>query len=138
MSTNAVRAALEGRLATWAAARTPPLRVAWQNVAFTPAAGETYLAAFLLPAETGSEDLKGDHRAYRGVFQVSITCPIGAGAGAAFAIAALLDAHFPVNLRVTGTSLTVQVTSPASVGPAMQDPERFTVPVSIPYRADTI
>lgn len=138
MSTNAIRAALESRLETWAAARVPALRIAWQNTSFTPANGETYLAAFLLPADTGSEDLKGDHRAYRGVFQVSITCPINAGAGAAFGIAAELNTLFPVNGRYSSGSVTAQIIGPASAGPAISEPDRFTVPVSIPYRADTI
>lgn len=138
MSTNAVRAALEARLATWAAARSPVLRIAWQNTPFTPASGETYLQPFLLPAETDSADLKGDHRAYRGVFQVSITAPINAGVGAALGVAAELNTLFPVNGRYTSAGVTTQIIGPASAGPAIQEPDRLTIPVSIPYRADTI
>ena len=138
MSTKAIRAALEGRLSTWAAARSPVLRVAYENVLFDPASGETYLAAFLLPAPTRSQDLAGAHRGYRGVFQVNVVSPINVGSGAADGIAAELDALFPVDGRYTSGGVTVQIIGAASVGPAMPDPESYSVPVSITYRADTI
>ena len=138
MSTKAIRAALESRLATWAAARSPALRVTYENVPFSPASGETYLAAYMLPANTATEDLEGTHRGYRGVFQVSIIAPINVGPGAADGIAAELDALFPVNGRYTSGGVTVQIVSAASVAVAIPDPDRYTAPVSITYRADTI
>ncbi len=138
MSTEAVRAILEGRLATWAAGRSTPLRVAYENVPFTPAAGETYLQAFLLPGPTLSQDLKGDHRGYVGVFQVTIVRPAGTGRGPALSIAAELNTLFPVNGRYTSGSVTVQVITPASAGPGIAEAERFAIPVSFQYRADTI
>lgn len=138
MSTKLCRQAIESRLAAWAAARSPALRIAWQNVSFTPTSGETYLRAALLPADTSSVDLKGDHRGYRGIYQVDIATPISTGPGAAEAIAAELDALFPVNLRVTVSGLAVQVIAPASAGPAGQNETHLITPVSIPYRADAI
>lgn len=138
MSTNAVRSALESRLSTWASARTPSLRIAWQNVEFAPAAGETYLRAFILPATTLSQTLDGLHRAYSGVFQVTIITPLHIGSGAALGIAAELDALFPVNQQMTASGVTTQVITPASVGVMIQDESTFEVPVSFRYRADTI
>ena len=44
MSQTKARAAYEGRLATWAAARSTPLRVAYENAGFTPATDETQAA----------------------------------------------------------------------------------------------
>lgn len=138
MSTEAVRAALEGRLATWAAARSPALRIAYQNVPFTPNGGETYLRPVLLPAPTISDDLAGAHRGYVGVLQVSIVGPPNIGMGAALGIAAELDALFPVNGRYTASGVTTQVIGPASAGPVIQEPDQFNLPVSIQYRADTL
>ena len=138
MSTQTIREALDGRLTTWATARVPALRVAHENVPFTPAGGETYLRASILPARTVSDDLEGDHRGYRGVFQISIVCPINVGAGAAGNIADEIAALFPVNLRLTREGMTVQVITPASVAPALPHESDFTVPVSFEYRADTI
>lgn len=138
MSQLLVKSILESRLNTWASTRNPPLRVAWQNVPFSPAQGETYLRAFLLPAETLSQDLAGSHRGYIGVFQVSIVCPISEGAGEAYTIAGELNTQFPMNGRYTSSGVTVQIVSPVSIGPALQDESIFTVPAFFNYRADVI
>lgn len=138
MSTEAVRSILETRLSVWAAGRSEPLRVAWENAAFKPSQGETYLRAFLLPAQTLSEDLQGAHRGYVGIFQVSIVRPVGTGRGPALGIAAELNQLFPVNGRYTSGAVTVQIITPASAGPGIQEPESFAAPVSLQYRADTI
>lgn len=138
MSNAAVRIALESRLGTWAAARIPALPVAWENVPFDPALGASYLRAFLLPADTLSADLEGLHRGYSGLLQVSVAVPINVGPGAAVGIADELAALFPVNGRYTSGSVTTQITGPASVGPAQQEPHHYVIPVSIRYRADTI
>lgn len=138
MSQKTIRAILEGRLSTWAAARSPALPVAWENVPYAPTQGATYLRAYVLPADTIDETLAGGHRAYRGVFQVSIVCPIGTGPGVAAGIADELNTQFPVNGRYTSGAITVQVITPASAAPALQDESTFIVPVSIGYRCDTI
>lgn len=138
MSTKLVRVILESRLATWAAARSPALRVAYENAPFTPTTGETYLRANMLPAPTQSDDLLGTHRGYLGVFQVSVVRPINVGPGLALDIAAELDTLFPVNGRYTSGAVTVQVISPPSAAPAFQAENEYIVPVSFQYRADTI
>jgi hypothetical protein len=137
MSNKLCRKAIESRLATWAAARVPVLPIAWENVPFTPPAG-AYLRAFLLPANTTGLDLAGAGRTYRGVYQVSVTCPINAGPGAAEAIADELAALFPLNLRLAVTGLTLQVITPVTAAQGAQDATNFIVPVSFQYLAYTI
>lgn len=138
MSNKLIRKAYESRLATWAAARGTPLRIAYQNQPFTPVTGETYLKAFLLPAPKTSDDLAGAHRAYRGVFQVSVVAPINTGPGAAEGIADEIEAQFTLNLRLTQSPVTVQIVTPSTQASALQDDTTYTVPVSFGYRADTI
>ncbi|MAB96928.1 MAG: hypothetical protein CMK71_02515 [Pseudomonadaceae bacterium] len=138
MSNKRIRALFESRLATWAAARTPALRIAYQGVKFTPASGETYLQAFLLPATTDSETLEGEHRAYRGVWQVSIVGPSGKGTGAASGIEDELDTLFPNNLRLTNSGFDVYVRSPMSAAAPLEGDVNTTLPVSCAYRADTV
>ena len=135
MSTKLIRSLYEQRLAMWAAARSLP--VAWQNVPFTPPASGIYLRAFLLPATTDSLDIEGAHRLYTGVFQVSTVAQSGQGSGAAEQIAADLAELFPLNLRLTSGSFIVQILSPCSRGPAVQDGSSYMIPVSFRYRADT-
>jgi hypothetical protein len=137
MSHKTIRQIYEARLAAWAAARAPVLRIAYQGVAFTQAPGETYLAAFTLPAGTNSETLGGDHRAYTGLFQVNVVTPAGAGTGKAEGIVDELAALFLLNSRLTKSDLTVIVLSPVEPGPSIEVDSNLTVSASFEYRADT-
>lgn len=132
-----IRILLESRLSTWAAAESPAIPVAWENVRFNPPSGR-YLRAWLMPAETGSEDLAGAHRRYTGVWQVSVVVPTDTGPAAAGAIAEEIVALYPVNLLLSTTAIDVQIISPMSIHPALQDSDRYTVPISCRYRADTV
>lgn len=135
MSQKLIRAALEQRLATWAAAHSPALQVAYQNKPFTPP-NALHLRAYLLPATTESRDMTGSHRGYIGVFQVSIVAPDGTGPAAAETIVGELETLFPVNTQMTSGALTVTTTSPVSAGPGMNEPGLYVVPVSLRYRCD--
>ena len=134
MSAPDIRRAFESRLSTWAAAQSLP--VAWQNVSFSPPSS-AYLRAFLLPADTDSRDLAGQHREYRGVFQVSICLPEGEGPGAGEALVSALDALFPPSAPMLINGLQVYVVRPMSAAPALQEPDRYVIPVSCEYRANT-
>lgn len=139
MSEKIIRSIYEARLAAWASAHSPVLKVAYENVRFTPPTdGSTYLRCFTLPAKTDSQDLQGVHEAFQGVFQINIVAKIDVGLGEAKGIADELLALYPNNLRLTKSGLTVQSISPCSQGPAQQDTNTATVPVWFNYRADVI
>jgi hypothetical protein len=138
MSQKAISVILQTRLNSWAAAQSPPVRVAWPNVPFTPTTGETYIRVSELPNDTDSKDLAGAHRLYQGVFQMTIVRPAGTGAGPAHDMVASLAAHFPVNGRYTSGSVTVHVTKPVSEGPPIQEGNTYEVPAWFSYRCDTI
>ncbi|MBD9476499.1 DUF4128 domain-containing protein [Achromobacter sp. ACM01] len=133
MSQDLIRAAFEKRLNDWAKARTPALAVAWQNTKFTPPAAGVYLRAYVMPAATISRDAAGDHRQYRGLFQVNVVMPIGAGSRAAEQLATELDALFPVNLLMPSGSFTVRVRTPMSMGQPTTGDADHTVPISLGY-----
>lgn len=134
MSQALIREILESRLKTWA--DTNGHAVAWEN-AESPAS-PPFLRCFLLPAPTQSEDLKGDHRLYTGIFQVSVVRVRNETAYKGEIIAAELEALFPKNLRITHDGLTVQVWTPVTAARAIQEDDRYTIPVSFQYRCDTI
>lgn len=138
MSNAIIRSALEGRLKTWADSQAPPIPIAFQNVAFTPPSQARYMRAFLLPAETISDDLLGDHKGYMGLLQVSLCLPDGSGPSASDQLVSELETLFPGSLRIVKSGLTVMITRPASAGPSMQEPGLYVTPVSIRYRADKI
>lgn len=135
MSHALIRSGFETVLKAWADAQTPAIPIAWPNVAFTPPAGR-YLRALLIPASTKKLTFDGAGRTYRGLFQVSFCMPIGVGAGAVETLAASLDAAFTDSF-VSG-SLRVYLLEPFSMAPALQEPDRYMVPVSATYRADAI
>ena len=137
MSNKVCRSLVEAKLSAWAAARSPALAVAWENVPFTPPAG-VYLRGFLLPATTMAPDLEGALRTLRGVYQISVMAPINVGPGVAEGIAGELEAVFPLNQRLTGSGLVLQIITPVTAAQGAQDADRFVLPVSFQYRADTI
>lgn len=137
MSHKQIRSLYEQRLAGWAEAREPTLRVAYQNAAFTPNDDETYLQVYLLPALTASNTLAGDHHLYTGTFQVSVITPSGGGEGAAEGIVVELAELFPVNLRISRDGFEVLVLTPVSQGPAVPNGTTQSVSASFTYRADT-
>lgn len=132
MSQAIIRAALEGRLKTWADAE--PVTVAWENVEFNPPTS-AYLRANLLPNDTEMRDLQGRHRGYIGIFQVSIVLPIGVGAAAASGWITELDTLFSTETPITVGSVRIYITRPMSAAPALQDEGRYIVPVSCEYRS---
>jgi hypothetical protein len=133
MSLAIIRKAFETRLKTWADAQTPAIPVAWPNVTFTPPAGR-YVRAFVLPADTTSDTLDKLHRAYTGIFQVSLCMPLNTGSGSAESLAASLDTAFAASMLQDG--LRIFLTRPMSAAPAIVEPDRYIVPVSGRYRAD--
>ncbi|KDD44774.1 hypothetical protein L532_2327 [Bordetella bronchiseptica OSU095] len=133
MSQDLIRAAFEKRLNDWAKARAPAVAVAWQNTKFTPPTNAMYLRAYVMPAATISRDAAGDHRQYRGVFQVNVVMPIGAGSRSAEQVAAELDVLFPVNLVMQSGGLAVRVRTPISVDQPSTGDADHTVPISLGY-----
>jgi hypothetical protein len=137
MSHNIIAAAFESRLLAWAKARVTPLKVVVENETYTPAASETYLRAFTLPAVTASNTMSGDHRLYTGVFQVNVVTPSGKYRTEASGIVDDLAALFPLNLRIERGGLVALVMTPVAPGPGIPEGNTFTVPASFQYRADT-
>lgn len=137
MSNKLIRSLLEARLNTWAKARNPVIRVAFQDVPFTPNAGETYLESFVLPATTDSQTLEGTDKLFRGVWQVNVVKPKGTGLGSSLGIEDELAALFPNNLKLSSGSFNLYIRSPMGSFPALADDVNSKVPVSCQYRADT-
>jgi hypothetical protein len=135
MSHQLIRRIYEQRLLTWATARN--LNIAFEGVEYEPAADETYLRVFSLPAGTNTQTLEGTDRIYTGVFQISIVSPAGNGTGDAEGLVDDLDELFPTFLRLKQGDFEVMVLTPVEPGPAIVDDTTLTVSASFQYRADT-
>lgn len=130
-----IRRAFESTLKTWADANT--VTVAWENVTLEPQPTALYLRAFLLPADTISRDIGRANRRYAGLFQISIVAPISGGAGAAEVVVGQLSALFPPNAPIVVSGLSVWPSQPLSSAPAIIERDRFVIPCTVPYLADT-
>ena len=114
------------------------LRVAFDNVQFTPTTNETYLVSHLMPASTNSRTLSGDHKAFVGVYQITIVSPSGRATSKSDEISAELQQEFTVYKRYTdSTGFTVQVMSPLHTPEGKVQNGGWIVPCYFDYRADT-
>lgn len=137
MSHAIIASIYEAKLITWNNVRPEKLKIVFENMPYTPTAGETYLRAFTIPGDTASNTLGGDHRLYTGVFQVSIVCPAGTGKAKANPIAAEIIALFPLYVRDVKNGFVVTPMTPVDVGPGITGDSTYTVPLSFSYRSDT-
>lgn len=116
------------------------LRVAYDNVQFTPNVNETYLACHLMPSVTKTETLSGDHKAFIGIFQVTIVAGSGKSTSAVDQIADDLQNEFKVyslHSEEGSPSFIVQVISPLNVPEGRVQAGNWVVPCYFEYRADT-
>lgn len=130
-----IRAAFEKTLADWAAAQTPAIPVAYENVAFKPPATGPYLRCFLLPADTVDNTLSGQLSEYRGLFQVNVVCPAGMGPVGAEVLTAAIASLFPAKSRLNYAGKTVTIATPMRERPALQDVAAYTIPMDCRYAA---
>lgn len=137
MSHAIIASIYEAKLIAWNSIRKQKLKIVFENMAYTPAAGETYLRAFTIPGDTASNTLGGDHRLYTGVFQVSIIAPAGTGKTETNPLVSELTSLFPLYARSTKDEVTVITMSPVDPGAGITGDSVYTVPVSFSYRADT-
>jgi len=137
MSHAIIASIYEAKLIAWNAARSEKLKIVFENTAYTPASGETYLRAFTIPGDTASNTFGGDHRLFTGVFQVSIIAPAGTGKTQTNPIAAEITTLFPLYVRDVKNSLVVTLMTPVDVGPGITGDSTYTVPLSFTYRSDT-
>ena len=137
MSHAIISSIYEAKLIAWNAASSEKLKIVFENTAYTPAAGETYLRAFTIPGDTASNTLGGDHRLFTGLFQVSIISPAGTGKAKTNAIAAEITTLFPLYVRDVKNGFVVTPMTPVDVGAGITGDSTYTVPLSFTYRSDT-
>lgn len=136
MSHARVRNLFQTALSTYASNKG--IRVAFDNVQFTPTTNETYLVSHLMPAQTSSRTLSGDHKAFVGVYQITIVSPSGRATSQSDQISVELQQEFTVYKRYTdSTGFTVQVMSPIHTPEGKVQNGGWIVPCYFDYRADT-
>ena len=129
------RQEIEGRVAAFAAAQTPPLAVAWENVPFTRPTNVPWLECFLVSAGTVTASLDATRNRERGTIAVNVWVPAGQGVGKADAIAALIVKTFVV-VPKTGN---VSIEAPVNVGRFVISGDGWgCLPTNCPYRVESL
>ncbi|RZJ12074.1 MAG: hypothetical protein EOP39_04610 [Rubrivivax sp.] len=131
MSIPKICALLENRLQ----ALTPAMPTAFENTAYQPAAGVTYQRADHLINNPVDRAITLDILEWRGIFQVMVCAPLGAGRGAAQARAQLIADHFAPPQRLTGTGVYVELLKTPAIASGFKADDRWCVPVSISWSA---
>ncbi|MDA3832280.1 MAG: phage tail terminator-like protein [Spirochaetales bacterium] len=114
-------------------ALSPLPSIAWENVAFTPVIGTSYLQPFLLPGEPYQAEIgeAGQNR-HTGIYQVSIYAPTGSGVGDINTLAGTICDHFKRGTVLTYSTTTLTIKK-AFLGPMMTDTDWLHLPVTIQY-----
>ncbi|UAN48057.1 DUF4128 domain-containing protein [Serratia sp. JSRIV001] len=135
MSHTRIAALLESCLGEWADAHDIP--VAWENTPMDPPDG-LYLQAYAMPATTTAIDLAEKLHVLPGVWQINVVVPAGDGIGPARDLADQISALFPLGMMLTEGGLTCYISTPPTVYRGITTDTRYTIPVSMNYRADII
>lgn len=121
MTFNGIRALLDSRLALLSSS------VAWPGVVFTPPDGSIWYKPSLITSGVDSAlGATGSTHPY-GTYQVSVFAPAGSGAGALYAAADAVVAHFDRQ----GLS-NVKCGVP-TIGPLLEEADWLHLPVSVPF-----
>ena len=108
--------------------------IAWPNVRYTPKAGTPYYRVSILPGQTELRGYNNDN--HIGVIQVDVVWPAGDGLINPRKAADDVLHLFRRGTRI-GSNPRIDIHRPPYLGPANQTPDRYVIPVSIPYTATT-
>ncbi|WP_414461821.1 DUF4128 domain-containing protein [Hyphomicrobium sp. DY-1] len=128
-----IRDALLAHLA--ALSLTPPLPVAYPDISFAPPEG-TYLKAQLIPNTNRNQFVSDDSTTeFRGIFQITVVSPSGAGSIAGAEIAGKVADHFERGASLASGDLVVRIDGRPSVAADMQSTDRVETPISVSWYA---
>ena len=133
-----IREAFETRINAFAAAQTPALPVAWENVTYSPSPQVAYLRAAMLPGTTQNPWQNTQNQRLVGLYQVNVYAVQDAGPAAAEALADAIIALFPRgSMTQNGTIINIDTAGWRTQG--LNDENGFFfIPVRIRYRQDVI
>lgn len=135
MSHARIRKLFSATLSEYAALKNIP--VSYDNVK-SLFDSEDHIESHIIPADTFSDTLSGDHKAFIGMFQMTLVVQYNTGLLNAETMIDELQSIFGVNQMFTDTSgFSVQVISPIKYPEGKQSGTQWRVPCYFEYRADT-
>lgn len=127
----AIRSAFATRLLAFPAVPS----IAWENVPFTPTAGQPYLKPVLIPGEPFQAELGTDGlNMHPGLYQISIFYPEGGGVGGLETLKNGLIDHFKRGLTLTYGGIETRIVK-AFPGIMQQETDYIYQPITVQWRA---
>jgi len=123
-----IRRELEAKIIAFAAAQTPPLKVAFEGVIFEkPSTENAFLEVYLIPHATVNKYIDGVHKTLYGMLQINIYTKDGIGTKLSETIAENLISLFPVVPKTGTVSIeqTGSIQNPVTVAQWRVLPVRF-------------
>lgn len=137
MSNKIIRAALEERLKTWAAAHTSPIPLFLENRSKVPAVGARHIRTYLMPADTLNPSQGAQHRLYHGIYQISIFLPENDGTGDSDDLAKAIEVLFKCPTTITKSGLNVQILQTPFISQSRPDGAGFWMTtITVKYSAN--
>jgi hypothetical protein len=133
MSIPLICAALEKKLALL----LPALPTAFENVTFKPITGTAYQRVNHLINKPVDHAVTADVVEQRGLLQVTLCYPAGAGRGAAQARAQAIAEHFAPVQQIKESSITVTIDQTPQIAGGMADGDFWCIPVTVAWRVFT-
>lgn len=133
MSHAQARIAIEKKLATWAALKSPKLNLVL-GVSSAKPTESVYFRGFLLPATTNAPYLHADGLEYSGMYQVSIVCSATTALKVPEGYIDELSNIFMVDSKLEQGTFYGIIVAPVDQGPTIVEDSKYTVPVTIRYR----
>jgi len=140
MSEALIEKAFQTLIKDWAAAQSPAVPVAYERVPFVPPEAAAtapygrYVAVAVRHADARAFGY-GHGRDYMGFVQLTVSVAEGVGTRYLKELKAQLDSLLPTTAPIVEGALRIWITSPLTFGPAIGDPGRYTVPLTVNFRA---
>lgn len=135
MSIAAVKIALEKQVK----AISGTMSTGWENTSYSPPVdGSAYQLIHLLPATPDNPTFGTKFYREVGLMQITLSYPLDGGAGKAYAKAEAIRAGFTRGDSFTQAGVTVIIAATPTVGPGMNQADRYVLPVRIRYFANIL
>jgi hypothetical protein len=112
---------------------TPTIQTKKPNLTFAPTIGQPYQRVRLLPTAPENPTVGDDYHRENGIFEVILFYPIGNGTAAALTRAELIKNKFTRGTHLVQNGQVINILRTPYVGPEIEGPDYYAVPISIEY-----
>jgi len=131
MTQRTIRLEVEAKVKAWAAAQSPAIPIAYENVAFTKP-DTTFIELYLIPATTVNKTVSAARKTLTGLIQFNIYTKEGVGTKKSEELAQTLIDLFPV-VPKTGS---VSIEQTGSIMNTLYEAQWLVTPVRFRYRQE--